>query len=264
MPVTISRIYDSPEKAETAASELKKYSFAPEHINVVTPGSHDAEATVSALTKGGISSARAKVYAEAVERGKSVVTVLPTFGKAAKAAEILDTFGPVETHITDVPDSVERGPTAPRGSAGSTDAAAPLSSATGWKVLSHDPTPLSSKFGWRVLLDNPTPLSSWLGWRTLSDNQTSRSSLSSDPAPLSNMLGWKLLSDNPAPLSSQAGWRILSDDPAPLSKKFGWRVLSDDQTAKASLSDNPTPLSSMFGLPVLSEDSSSGDHAPRA
>jgi hypothetical protein len=261
MPVTVSRIYDSPEKAETAASELKKYSFAPEHINVVTPNGHDAEGTVSALTKGGISSARAKVYAEAVSGGKSVVTVLPTFGKAAKAAEILDTFGPVETHITDVPDTVERGPKAPRGSASSTDSAAPLSSAAGWKVLSDDPTPLSSKFGWRVLLDNPTPLSSWLGWRTLSDNQTSRTALSHDPAPLSNLLGWKLLSDNPAPLSSRAGWRIISDEPAPLSKKFGWRVLSENQTAKASISHNPTPLSSLLGLPVLTGESSSRDNA---
>jgi hypothetical protein len=264
MPVTVSRIYDSPEKAETAASELKKYSFAPEHINVVTPNGHDSGAAESALTKGGISPARAKVYAEAVSGGKSVVTVLPSFGNAAKAAEILDTFGPVETHITDVPDTVERGPKAPRGSSSSTDPAAPLSSATGWKVLSDDPTPLSTKFGWRVLLDNPTPLSSWLGWRTLSDNQTSRTSLSSDPAPLSNMLGWKLLTDNPAPLSSRAGWRIISDDPAPLSRKFGWRVLSDNQTAKASLSHDPTPLSSLLGLPVLSGESASKDNRPAA
>jgi hypothetical protein len=264
MPVTVSRIYDSPEKAQTAASELKKYSFAPEHINVVTPNGHDAGATESALTKGGISAARAKVYAEAVSDGKSVVTVLPTFGKAGKAAEILDTFGPVETHITDVPDTVERGPKAPRGSASPTDSAAPLSSAAGWKVLADDPTPLSSKFGWRVLLDNPTPLSSWLGWRLLSDTQTSRTTLSHDPAPLSNLLGWKLLSDNPAPLSSRAGWRIIADEPAPLSKKFGWRVLSDNQTAKASIIHNPTPLSSTLGLPVLSGESSSGDNHPAA
>lgn len=264
MPVTVSRIYDSPEKAETAASELKKYSFAPEHINVVTPNGHDAEAAQSALAKGGISAARAKVFAEAVSGGKSVVTVLPTFGKAAKAAEILDTFGPVDTHITDAPDTVQGGSRSSRGSASATDQAAPLSSAAGWKVLSHDPTPLSSKFGWQVLLDNPTPLSSWLGWRTLTDNQTSRTTLSSDPAPLSNLLGWKLLTDNPAPLSSRAGWRIISDEPAPLSKKFGWRVLSEDQTAKASVIHNPAPLSSALGLPVLSGESAPRDNAPSA
>ena len=94
MPVTVSRIYDFPEKAQTAASELKKYSFAPEHINIVTPNGHDAGATESALTKGGISAARAKVYAEAVSGGKSVVTVLPTFGNAAKAAENSRYFRP--------------------------------------------------------------------------------------------------------------------------------------------------------------------------
>jgi hypothetical protein len=257
MPVTVSRIYDTPEKAETAANELKKYSFSPEHINVVTPNDNDPEA---ALAKGGISNARAKVYAEAVGRGESVVTVLPTFGKAAKAAEILDSFGPVETHISDVPDSVERGGKARPASASGPAGATPLSSAAGWKVLSHDPTPLSSKFGWRVLLNDPTPLSSRFGWRLLSDSQTGRSSLSNDPAPLSNLLGWKLLSSNPAPLSSQAGWRILSDDPAPLSRKFGWRVLSENQKPGASLSDNPTPLSSALGLPVLSGESAGKDH----
>jgi hypothetical protein len=254
MPVTVSRIYDSPEKADSVAAELKNYSFSPEHVHVIKPGG-DAEA---ALTSAGVSSARAKAYAESLGRGNSVVTVVPTFGKAGKAAEILDSFGPVDTHISDVPDTPERGSRSKstNGSAAS-DNAAPLSSTLGWKTLEHNPTPLSSKFGWRVLLHNPTPLSSLLGWRVLSDNQTSRSSLSSDPAPLSNALGWKLLSDDPAPLSSRAGWRIISDDPAPLSRKFGWRVLSDNQGPKASLSDNPTPLSSTLGLPVLSKDSTS-------
>jgi hypothetical protein len=251
MPVTVSRIYDTSEKAETAANELKKYSFSAENINVVTPNDNNPEA---ALTRGGISHERAKVYAEAVSRGESVVTVLPTFGKAAKAAEILDSFGPVETHISDVPDSVERGRTAGPRATGSSDPATPLSSATGWKVLSHDPTPLSSKFGWKVLLKNPAPLSSWLGWRVLSDNQVGRASLSSDPAPLSSMFGWKLLSGNSAPLSAAAGWRILSDDPAPLSRKFGWRLLSDNHKPSASLSHDPTPLSSTLGLPVLSKN----------
>ncbi len=261
MPVTVSRIYDSKEKAESVAAELKTYSFSSDHVHVVSPGG-DTEA---ALTAAGVSSARAKAYAETVGRGNSVVIVIPTFGKAGKAAEILDSYGPIETHISDVPDTVERAPrtkstSGPTGS----DSAAPLSSAFGWKTLDDNPTPLSSKFGWRVLLDNPTPLSSWLGWKTLSSNQTSSTTLSSNPAPLSNLFGWKLLSGNPAPLSSWAGWRIISDDPAPLSRKFGWRVLSDDQTAKASLSDNPTPLSSALGLPVLSKDQSSGDQAPRA
>ena len=251
----------SREKAESVAAELKNYSFGPDHIHVVHSGG-DAEA---ALTAAGVSSARAKAYAETVGRGNSVVTVVPTFGKAGKAAEILDSYGPVETHISDVPDTVERGPRTKSANVSSgSDNAAPLSSAFGWKTLDHNPTPLSSKFGWRVLLDDPTPLSSRLGWKTLSSNQTSSTTLTSDPAPLSNLFGWKLLSDNPAPLSSWAGWRIISDDPAPLSRKFGWRVLSDNQGPKASLSDNPTPLSSTLGLPVLSKDRTSDDQSPRA
>src|SRR4051794_9987 len=103
MPVTVTRLYDSPEKAQKAADELKKFT-SESQVHVVNPGGQNAEATLAGT---GMSSGSAKVYAEAVGRGRSVVTVAPMFGSAARATEVLDAAEPVDTHITDVPDTVE-------------------------------------------------------------------------------------------------------------------------------------------------------------
>src|SRR5689334_14509090 len=259
MPVTVTRLYDSPEKAHKAADGLKAF-IAESQIRVVNPGGQDAASVESALTATGMSAGSARAYAEAVGRGRSVVTVAPMFGSAGRAAETLDGAGPVDTHITDVPDTVERRPRRTTGATGSADVAdpaAPLSSKFGWDVLAtDDPTPLSDKAGWKVLsTNNPTPLSDRLGWKTLSDSQDAKASLVHDPAPLSSKFGWPVLSSDPTPVSSKFGWRVLSDDPAPLSRKLGWRVLSEDQKARASLIHDPAPLSRWLGLPVLLNES---------
>jgi hypothetical protein len=257
MPVTVTRIYDSQEKAQKAADELKKFTTASQ-VHVVNPGGQDAASLEGTLAATGMSAGSARLYAEAVGRGRSVVTVAPMFGSAGRATEVLDSAGPVDTHITDVPDTAERRPRAQAGATGSVtvaDPAAPLSSKFGWEVLSDKPTPLSTKFGWRLLSDDPTPLSSKLGWRLLSENQKSRASLIRDPAPLSTKFGWQVLSNDPTPLSRKFGWRVLSDDPTPLSTKFGWRLLSENQKPRASLIRDPAPLSRWLGLPVLLNES---------
>ena len=263
MPVTVTRLYDSEEKARQAEAALQPH-VAPGQATVVAPGDDDAEAKLAAT---GMSAASAKVYAEAAKRGRSVVSVAPHFGKAANVEQVLDDAGPVDTHVSDVPDTVTSrwlrsgAPTgdtpkgAPRAPAVD-DPAAPVSSRFGWPVLSDDPTPASKRFGWRVLLDDPAPLSRLLGWRTLSAKQEASASLSNDPAPLSRRLGWQLLLNDPTPASDRFGWRTLKDDPAPASSKFGWRVLSDSQSPRTSLLDDPAPLSRLLGLPVLLQDRS--------
>src|SRR5690349_11183560 len=98
MPVTVTRIYDSPEKARKAADELKKFT-SESQIHVVNPSGQNAASLEVALTATGISAGSAKAYAEAVGRGRSVVTVAPSFGSAGRATEVLDAAGPVDTHI---------------------------------------------------------------------------------------------------------------------------------------------------------------------
>lgn len=241
MPVVVTRIYESEETARQVETDLRPHTLAGQ-VRVVTSGDNDGE---QKLASGGMSAASARAYARAVFAGRSVVSVAPSFGHAARVTHIMDAAGPVDTHIADLPDEA---------AARVEDPAAPLSSRFGWPLLSNDPAPASGKFGWRVLLDDPAPLSRWLGWRLLSENQDGRASLSPDPVPLSRRLGWRLLLDDPAPVSRWFGWRVLKDDPAPASTKFGWRTLSESQRSRTSVMNDPAPLSRLLGLRVLLRD----------
>ena len=183
--------------------------------------SKSADPVLTSILAAGVSPNQASIYAEGVRRGEVLVAVQPLFGRAQSATTILDSFDPIAVAL----------PEAEPASVAARDAAAPLSSALGMKVLSSDPTPLSS----------------WLKWRTLMPELRSSPALegirkrSGDAAPLSNKLGMSVLSAKAAPLSARFGWRVLSDNPAPLSTWRGWRLLSN----------NPTPLSSLLGWRVL-------------
>ena len=173
MPVIITRIYDTEDKARQAEAELKQQTVVGQ-VTVVTPRDGDsAEATLAA---NGMSAASAKTYAEAVKQDRYVVSVEPTFGRAAAVTQVLDSIGPVDTHISDVPETVAIWKMPRSARAGDTGAAtaatpragdqmAPLSRFLAGRLF-NDPTPASGKLGSRVLLDNPTPLSSRLGLRT--------------------------------------------------------------------------------------------------
>ena len=263
MTQTISRLYASPSNAASVVSELKESGFDDTAIHVVAPseippateaGSDGMAGPVAAapVIHAPLPEAHAKAYAERVGRGETLVSVVAPFGYATTATTIMDRHDPA---AIDLPDPGYEMPVR--------DPAAPLSSALGWRVLSHDPTPLSSLLRWptlsarqamprksdRELVDDPAPFSKKVGMEVLSPR----------PTPLSARFGWRVLLDNPTPLSTRFGWKVLtdqappakrlgmdllSDDPAPLSRKLGWRLLSND----------PTPLSTWFGWRVLSSD----------
>jgi hypothetical protein len=285
MTEIIKRVYGTSKQATGAVAALKEASFdkvvvvsrpsrrkAGSDEETAAPAGEDLppDGLANAIADAGVPGHQVSIYAEAINRGGSLVTVDAPWGFAVKAKSIMAGFNPIDVGI---PDS-----TVPEFS--SWDEAAPLSKALNWQVLkpdserfsgfwnvfplltegsphhswwgfgllSDDPTPLSSKIGMLVLSEDPTPLSSKTGTKVLSDN----------PAPLSSALGWKVLLNSPnevssssapehvAPLSTKAGIAVLSDDPAPLSAKFGWRLLLDD----------PTPLSSWLKIPTILKDRS--------
>ena len=254
MTQTIARLYRSHDTAMAAVDALKQHGFSDESIHLVAPppapettseegtaaspdrASISAEPDLTSILAAGVSPVQAPIYAEGIRRGEVLVAVQPLFGFAHSATTILDSFDPVAVAVPEEPASVA-----------AHDAAAPLSSALGWKVLSSDPTPLSTWLKWRTLKPEPGASRVLEGIRKQSSdaaplsNKLGMSVLSPKAAPLSERFGWRVLLDNPAPLSTWRNWRVLSDNPAPLSNWRGWRLLSD----------NPTPLSSLLGWPTL-------------
>jgi hypothetical protein len=105
MSTIITRLYKTHKQALDAVNDLKRNGFSEGSINLVASAgdgeagsgtsSQSADALVASILKGGVSGANAKVYAEAVRRGGSLVTVVALFGSALKAGEILDRFDPV-------------------------------------------------------------------------------------------------------------------------------------------------------------------------
>jgi hypothetical protein len=225
MTVISTRIYDTPQNAKGAVTKLKKSRVKDDQISVVSSEGKSPDDVVAAIEAAGLPAASAKVYAEAVAKGGTLVAVRPLFGKGAEANEILDSFSPIETSLES--DHVVT----------ATDPTAPLSSAAGWATLSNDPTPLSTFFKWPLLSDNKFPASKWFSW----------SLLSSDKFPASKLFSWALLSDNKFPASKQFNWPLLSSNPTPLSTKYNLQLLSDDAT----------PLSRKLNIAVLSKEPNS-------
>jgi hypothetical protein len=242
MSVTVIRMYSTAQTADNALKELKRHRFSSGDIHVVHPPAAGAPegATVAAIIEGGVSRHRAERYAVGVAKGGSLVIVHPPFGSAAKAEEVLDHFGPVETGV----------PT--RDFDTGTD-------------FESDATPFSRMMGWKVLSHNPTPFSDALGWKVLSNQKSAHypatfkiKLLSHTPAPLSRAFGMPVLSHKAAPFSAMLRLKTLSDKAAPFSAMLGLKTLSSKQLVlgDVKLSDNPAPLSSALGLPVLTKDQS--------
>jgi hypothetical protein len=219
--------------------ELKRQRFSGADIHLVHPSAGGAaDVTVAAIIEGGVYRARAERYAEAVNKGGSLVIVHPPFGTAAVAEEALDRFSPIDTGIPsrDFDTGVD---------------------------YENDATPFSRLFGWKVLLHSAAPFSDALGWNTLTSQKSSAypaifkmRMISHTAAPLSHALGLPVLSHKAAPFSSALGLATLSSKAAPFSDMLGLKTLTTKQLALGDikLSDNPAPLSSALGLPVLTTD----------
>jgi len=189
MTTTISRMYASHGQAMAAVAELENYGFGRGDIHVVghpgTPGAESgaADAVMAALLKAYVLRAHAKVFAEGILRGGTLVVVHAPFGSAEAARTALDSAGPVDSGVPEPkPDYIDW------------DEAAPLSSGLQLPVLSRDPTPCSNFWGLPVL----------------TRSQSSWSELASPHFTFSGMFGMGLLSRNPAPLSSMFGLKVLT------------------------------------------------------
>jgi hypothetical protein len=229
----IARLYETEQQARDAVSRLREEGFSADSIFLVAPGSGGEGGVFAdlsaAIATGRVLGRSANLFAERVQRGRSLVVIEAPFGHGQRATEIMDSQGPVDTDVRLVSEPVP-------------SRAAPLSTAWGWPVLSYNkPAPFSDFLGFQTLSRGRSILSRIFGelasphfaffsmFPMLTRSGApmfAKGALSHRPAPLSSMFGLPLLSTGPAPLSSAAGLPLLSSRPAPLSSMFGLPVLS--------------------------------------
>jgi hypothetical protein len=190
MSFQITRMFGSAANANAAADELREEGFS--DIFVVTPPTASdvpLSAIAAQIAQGRILLADAKVYAQGVAKGGSLVTVYAPFGAGQTATNILESHGTIPSGIAaPQPESMW-------------DEAAPLSSILYMSTKLDDPTPMSKVMGVSALTSSDCSLSGMLGLPML------KSSAMGDRG----RLGIRYLMDNPAPLSSLLGLPLLKE-----------------------------------------------------
>lgn len=193
MTQTIHRMYDSPERANLAADALRASRFERfDEVHVVGhSGDGDAASTdviVAALMKAYVLKAHARVLAEGIRRGGTLVTVHAHFGTADAALTILERHGPIDSGL---PEAVDR-PLA-------WDEAAPCSSLLHMPVLLADNATFSRFWNVPPLLKSGATTSSVLGLPEATASS----------GPFTGSFGLALISDKATILSSLLGLPVL-------------------------------------------------------
>jgi hypothetical protein len=198
-------MYETEQQARGAVQKLKDEGFPEDQIFLVTPQSGStAEAIAAAIMAGFVLRSHAKVYAEGIQRGRSLVVVRASFGHSQDAIDILNSFGPVDSGLR-----------LPREPSIAWDEAAPLSSALRIPVLiRNSPAPISRTFGMPPLSKGRT------SWLTALFGELTRPDWA-----FSSVLGLPLLSRNPAPLSSLFGLKTVTASSGPWKTSFGLPLL---------------------------------------
>jgi pimeloyl-ACP methyl ester carboxylesterase len=187
----ISRMYASADHAREAVAELAEEGF--DEVFVVSPpgGEVPVSAIAAQIAQGRVHLPDAKIYAEGVSRGGTLVTVHAPFASGRKATVILDSYNPIPS-----------GKPEPEP-----------------EVLWNEATPFSSAMHMPLLLDDPAPASRYIGISPLAGSNCS----------FSGMIGLPLLSEGDAMPEGRWGLPFLSNNPAPLSSLLGLPLLKNSR-----------------------------------
>jgi len=183
MSQTISRMYKTPARAASAKAALEQEDYSDVHLVSGDSARDSVDEIVAAITKGNILKSYARVYAEGIRKGGSLVTVHAPFGGAARAVRILGKFSPIDSGISE-----------PESHVMPWDEATPMSCILQMPVLLEDPAPFSRFWNVPPLLGGAFSLSSLFGMPLLTEAASRSSSfgiplLSSNATPLSSLLG---------------------------------------------------------------------------
>ena len=190
MSQEISRMYATAEAAQNAVAELAEDGFT--DVFVVPPPGADAPVSPIAaeIALGRVLLSDARIYAEGVARGGTLVTVHAPFGKGRHATAILESHGTIPSGKPE-PEAEKVW-----------DEAAPFSSAMHMPLLLDDPAPASRVIGISPLAGSDCSFSGLIGLPLLTN-----------PGDMpESRWGIPFLSRNPAPLSSLLGLPLLKED----------------------------------------------------
>lgn len=195
MSQTIHRMFDSHERASSAAQELRNHRIDRfDDVHVFSSRGHNGadlsvEQIVAAMMQAHVLKADAKMLAVAVKRGGTLVTVHAPFGAGVSAIDVLDRHGPSTSPLPEIKEALR-----------AWDDAAPLSSALSQPVLLPDSATFSRFWNVAPLVKSGGTTSAALGMPEISRSSGRFSGtfplplLSSKAAPLSSMLSLPLLS----------------------------------------------------------------------
>jgi hypothetical protein len=188
MSQTISRMYKTSGQAASAKAALELEGYSDVYLVSGDSAGASVDEIIAAITKGNVLKSYARIYAEGIRKGGSLVTVHAPFGTAVKATQILGKFGPIESGVSE-----------------------PKCHVMQW----DEATPMSCILQMPVLLEDPAPFSRFWNVRPLTDGSFSFSSLFGIPllrkdASRSSSFGIPLLSSNATPLSSLLGFPTIS------------------------------------------------------
>jgi len=193
MTQTISRMYANQQQASKAMEELKRRNYHNVFMFSAPPAGEDGQSSVNVddllaqMVKAHILKSDAKIFAERVSKGGSLVTVHAPFSGGFRALTVLDSHDPIDSGVPD--------PVFP---SASWDSATPCSSVLRMPVLSNTKLPFEAV--WNVpSLARCGAVTSCLGMPVLSKSA----------APFSGALGMATLSSNSTPFSSMLGLPML-------------------------------------------------------
>ncbi len=186
MIYALVRMYADTAVAAKAFALLEERGLTREDnfINLVTPATaSSADALAAAIRDGGrVLGADARVYAQGVLAGKSLVSLHAPFGAGRMYEDLLDELGPVDSGVEEPHEAVHW------------DDAAPFSSALGIPAISK-PGPYRF-MGLPAIARSGATTSAWLGLSELANPHMSvfgTPQISSNPGPFSRLFGLPLL-----------------------------------------------------------------------
>lgn len=195
MSEKITRMYGTRTQAMRAYTELKELGYEDVAIVPHSPPpeggltADSREAIVSELTGTFILKDHAKIYAERIIQGGTVVTVDALFSTALAARELMDSCEPIDSGVPE-----------PDYSGQVWDEKLPMSSMLRMPTLSNSKLPFEDMWGVPSVVTGRKFLSEALGFALTSKSAT----------PLSSAIGLPTISGAKTPFSSAFGLPLLS------------------------------------------------------